>query len=78
MQRTINRAMLLITRRQVLAYSSYTSPSSTSWLMLHELYQITRDLRAAHPETNITPLEQQYLSACSSPILTPASCNATS
>ena len=49
MQRTINRAMLLITRRQVLAYSSYTSPSSTSWLMLHELYQITRDLRAAHP-----------------------------
>ncbi len=63
MQRTINRAMLLITRRQVLAYSSYTSPSSTSWLMLHELYQITRDLRAAHPETNITPLEQQYLSA---------------
>jgi cyclic-di-GMP-binding protein len=63
LQRTINRAMLLIARRQNLAYNSYTSPSSTSWLMLHELYQIVRDLRALHPETNITPLEQQYLSA---------------
>jgi hypothetical protein len=63
LQRTVNRAMLLIARRQILAYSSYTSPSSTSWLMLHELYQIVRDLRAIHPETNITPLEQQYLSA---------------
>jgi cyclic-di-GMP-binding protein len=62
LQRTVNRAMLLIARRQNLAYSSYTSPSSTSWLMLHELYQIVRDLRAVHPETNITPLEQQYLS----------------
>ena len=62
LQRTVNRAMLLIARRQNLAYSSYTSPSSTSWLMLHELYQIVRDLRAIHPETNITPLEQQYLS----------------
>ena len=63
LQRTVNRAMLLIARRQSLAYSSYTSPSSTSWLMLHELYQIVRDLRAIYPETNITPLEQQYLSA---------------
>jgi len=63
LQRTVNRAMLLIARRQNLAYNSYTSPSSTSWLMLHELYQIVRDLRALHPETNITPLEQQYLSA---------------
>ena len=62
LQRTVNRAMLLIARRQNLAYNSYTSPSSTSWLMLHELYQIVRDLRAIHPETSITPLEQQYLS----------------
>jgi hypothetical protein len=62
LQRTVNRAMLLIARRQNLAYNSYTSPSSTSWLMLHELYQIVRDLRAIHPDTSITPLEQQYLS----------------
>ena len=62
LQRAVNRAMLLIARRQNLAYNSYTSPSSTSWLMLHELYQIIRDLRSIHPETNITALEQQYLS----------------
>ena len=30
LQRTVNRAMLLITRRQNLAYRSYTRPSSTA------------------------------------------------
>jgi hypothetical protein len=63
LQRTVNRAMLLITRRQNLAYRSYTRPSSTSWLMMHELYQIVRDQRVRHPGTNISALEQQYLSA---------------
>ena len=63
LQRTVNRAMLLITRRQNLAYRSYTRPSSTSWLVMHELYQIVRDQRARHPGTNIAALEQQYLSA---------------
>ena len=63
LQRTIHRAMILISRRQHLAYRTYARPSATSWLMLHELYQIAHNLRTSLPETNITPIEHQYLSA---------------
>ena len=63
LQRTIHRAMLLISRRHNLAYRSYARPSSNSWLMLHELYQIAHNLRTSLPGTNITPIEHQYLSA---------------
>ena len=63
LQRTIHRAMLLISRRQNLAYRSYARPSATSWLMLHELYQMARQLRARIPDAEISPIEHQYLSA---------------
>ena len=63
LQRTIHRAMLLISRRQNLAYRTYARPSSTSWLMLHELYQTARNLRIRVPDAKISPIEHQYLSA---------------
>jgi len=63
LQRTIHRAMLLISRRQNLAYRTYARPSSNSWLMLHELYQMARNLHARTPDAKISPIEHQYLSA---------------
>jgi cyclic-di-GMP-binding protein len=62
-QRTTLRAMSLLARRQQLAYRTYAKPSSSSWIMLHELYQMARSLRVRIPGEDIAPIEHQYLSA---------------
>ena len=62
-QRTTLRAMSLLARRQQLAYRTYAKPSSSSWIMLHELYQMARTLRVRIPDEDIAPIEHQYLSA---------------
>ena len=62
-QRATLRAMMLLARRQQLAYRTYAKPSSSSWIMLHELYQMARTLRTRNPGEDISPIEHQYLSA---------------
>jgi cyclic-di-GMP-binding protein len=62
-QRATLRAMLLLARRQQLAYRTYAKPSSTSWVKLHELYQLARNFCAGLPDQDISPIEHQYLSA---------------
>ena len=61
--RAIQRAMAMLARRQYLAYRSYAKPSSSSWLMLHELYQLARNHRDHAPNDDISSIEQQYLGA---------------
>ncbi len=62
-QRVTLRAMALLARRQQLAYRTYAKPSSSSWTLLHELYQMARRLRERVPQENIATIEQRYLSA---------------
>ncbi len=62
-QRAVLRAMMLLARRQQLAYRTYAKPSSSSWTMLHELYQMARQQHARTPDEDIAPIEHQYLSA---------------
>ena len=57
------RAMMLLSRRQQLAYRSYAKPSGSTWSMLHELCRMARTLRARLPKEGIAPIEHQYLSA---------------
>ena len=61
--RATNRAMMLLARRQQLAYRSYAKPSESTWLMLHELCRMARALRSRLPREAIAPIEHQYLSA---------------
>ena len=60
---SILRAINALTRRQFLAYRAYTTPSETSWQMLHELYLMACDpgARALNGET--APIEHEYLGA---------------
>ena len=62
-QRVTLRAMGLLARRQQLAYRTYAKPSSSSWTLLHELYQMARRLRERVPQEDIASIEQRYLSA---------------
>lgn len=61
-QRATLRAMTFVARRQQLAYRSYAKPSSTSWMQLHELYQLARGFCAGLRDHDISPIEHQYLS----------------
>jgi hypothetical protein len=61
--RATHRAMMLLARRQQLAYRSYAKPSESTWLMLHELCQMARTLHAHLRKEEIAPIEHQYLSA---------------
>lgn len=61
-QRATLRAMLILARRQQLAFRTYAKPSSTSWVKLHELYLLARDFCAGLPDQDISPIEHQYLS----------------
>ena len=62
-QRATHRAMMLLARRQQLAYRSYAKPSASTWSMLHELCRMARTLQAHLPKEEIAPIEHQYLSA---------------
>ncbi len=61
--RSIQRAVNLLARRQFLAYTAYATPSASSWLLLHELYQMAcaPGTKALDEETG--PIELDYLGA---------------
>jgi len=61
--RATHRAMMLLARRQQLAYRSYAKPSESTWSMLHELCRMARTLHARLPKEEIASIEHQYLSA---------------
>jgi hypothetical protein len=62
--RSIQRAMAMIARRQLLAYRAYAIPSTSSWQSLHELYQMVRSQHHGKPLNGQTaPIEHEYLGA---------------
>ena len=63
MQRSTLQAMLLLVRRQKFAYLACTKPSSSSWLMLHQLYQYTSSLHGTPAHDDLAAIKHQYLSA---------------
>lgn len=63
MHRSAQRAMAMIARRQLLAYRAYAAPSASSWLALHELYQMVRGQRSKPLNGETAPIEHEYLGA---------------
>jgi hypothetical protein len=61
--RSVQRAMSMIARRQLLAYRAYAAPSVTSWLNLHELYQLVRGPLSMPLNGETAPIEHEYLGA---------------
>jgi hypothetical protein len=61
--RSVQRAMAMIARRQLLAYRAYATPSASSWHMLHELYQMVRGQRSMPLNGQTAPIEHEYLGA---------------
>jgi hypothetical protein len=65
--------MILLARRQHLAYRTYSRPSSSAWLAMHELYQMARQLRELAPGEEISRIERHYLGALLCAYLDPGS-----
>ncbi|MBL8430582.1 MAG: hypothetical protein JNJ95_11950 [Dechloromonas sp.] len=63
LHRSVQRAMAMIARRQLLAYRAYAAPSSSSWLALHELYQLARGQLSNPLNGETAPIEHEYLGA---------------
>lgn len=63
LHRATERAMSLISRRQLLAYRAYALPSANSWLYLHELYRMTCDPHSKPLNGETAPIEHEYLGA---------------
>jgi hypothetical protein len=63
LHRAIQRALAMVARRQLLAYRAYAVPSPTSWLLLHELYQMACDPRIKPLNGETAPIEHEYLGA---------------
>ncbi|NJD25437.1 MAG: hypothetical protein FIB06_08515 [Betaproteobacteria bacterium] len=61
--RAIRRGIILIARRQHLAYRTYSKPSSSAWLLMHELYQMARQLQDHAPREEVARIERYYLGA---------------
>lgn len=61
--RSIQRAMAMVARRQLLAYRAYAAPSTASWLTLHELYQAVRGPLSMPLNGETAPIEHEYLGA---------------
>lgn len=61
--RSIQRAMAMVARRQLLAYRAYASPSTTSWQTLHELYRMVRSPQSSPLNGETAPIEHEYLGA---------------
>lgn len=61
--RSVQRAMAMIARRQLLAYRAYATPSASSWHTLHELYQLVRGQRTSPLNGETAPIEHEYLGA---------------
>lgn len=61
--RCIQRAMAMISRRQLLAYRAYAAPSATSWQTLHDLHQLVRGPLIVPLNGETAPVEHEYLGA---------------
>jgi len=63
LHRSVQRAMAMIARRQLLAYRAYAAPSASSWQALHELYQMVCGQRSKPLNGETAPIEHEYLGA---------------
>lgn len=63
LQSAARRGMQFLLRRQMLAYRAYATPSSSSWLQMHQLYRTTRSLRLAQGMGETQTVEQAYAAA---------------
>jgi hypothetical protein len=61
--RNVQRAMAMVSRRQLLAYRAYAAPSASSWQTLHDLYQMVRGPLAMPLNGETAPIEHEYLGA---------------
>lgn len=61
--RCIQRAMAMVSRRQLLAYRAYASPSATSWQTLHDLHRLVRGPLITPLNGETAPIEHEYLGA---------------
>jgi hypothetical protein len=61
--RSVQRAMAMLARRQLLAYRAYAAPSANSWQTLHELYQMVCGQRSKPLNGETAPIEHEYLGA---------------
>lgn len=61
--RSVQRAMSIIARRQLLAFRAYAAPSASSWQTLHELYQMVRGQGWKPLNGETAPIEHEYLGA---------------
>lgn len=63
LHRSVQRAMAMIARRQLLAYRAYAAPSATSWKCLHDLFQLVRGPLSTPLNGETAPIEHEYLGA---------------
>jgi len=63
LHRSAQRAAAMLSRRQLLAYRAYASPSAASWQMLHTLYQLTCNPQDKPLNGETAPIEHEYLGA---------------
>jgi hypothetical protein len=63
LHRSVQRAMAMLARRQILAYRAYAAPSTSSWQTLHELYQLACGQRWKPLNGQTAPIEHEYLGA---------------
>ncbi len=61
--RCVQRALAMVSRRQLLAYRAYALPSPGSWQMLHELYLMARGQQGTPLNGETAPIEHEYLGA---------------
>lgn len=63
LHRAVRRALAMVARRQLLACRACTTPSPSSWRLLHELYQMACDPSAKPLNGETAPIEHAYLGA---------------
>lgn len=61
--RSVQRAMAMVARRQLLAYRAYAAPSASSWQTLHDLYLLVRGPISMPLNGETAPIEHEYLGA---------------
>ena len=72
LHRSVERAITLLARRQLLAGRAGAAPSASSWRLLHELYRMTCDPRLKPINGATAPIEHAYLGALLLAYLEPA------
>ncbi len=62
-QHALQRAIIVLRRRQLLAYRAYAAPSPTSWQHLHDLFRTAHRLDVLGSPRSGLPIEQLYVSS---------------